>query len=123
MPWLVGMVGLFAFEFIEGNTITRLYFIRLSRLTRDALNRGAVTLELAEARLHRVPTFTHFLDLPILLVIVALGATRSNTWKLFAVATVLAVGAAMILTLVIPRMYPFSVDLGPNPSTSSEAKR
>jgi len=30
-PWLAGMVGLFAFEFIEGNTITRLYFMRLRR--------------------------------------------------------------------------------------------
>jgi len=26
IPWLAGMVGLFAFEFVEGNTITRLYF-------------------------------------------------------------------------------------------------
>jgi hypothetical protein len=122
IPWLVGMVVLFAFEFIEGNTITRLYFIRLSRLTKEALKRGAVTSELEEARRHHMPTFTHFLDLPILFVIVALGATRSNTWTLFAVATVLAVGAAAILTLVIPRMYPFSVDPGPKSSTSSEAK-
>jgi Predicted integral membrane protein (DUF2269) len=29
VPWLAGMVGLFAFEFIEGNKITRLYFMRL----------------------------------------------------------------------------------------------
>ncbi len=29
IPWLAGMVLLFAFEFIEGNTITRLYFMRL----------------------------------------------------------------------------------------------
>ena len=122
MPWLVGMVGLFAFEFIEGNTITRLYFIRLSRLTRDALNRGAMTLELAEARRHRVPTFTHFLDLPILFVIVALGAARPNTWTLFVVATVLGVGTATILTLAIPRMYPFSVDPGSSPSGSSGDK-
>jgi predicted integral membrane protein DUF2269 len=122
IPWLVGMVVLFAFEFIEGNTITRRYFIRLSRLTREALRRGAVTLELEEARRDHVPTFTHFLDLPILFVIVALGATRPNTWTLFVVATVLAVGAATILTLVVPRMYPFSVDPGPNPSTSSRDK-
>jgi hypothetical protein len=33
VPWLVGMVGLFAFEFIEGNTVTRLYFMRMRRLT------------------------------------------------------------------------------------------
>jgi Predicted integral membrane protein (DUF2269) len=119
IPWLAGMVALFAFEFIEGNTITRLYFVRLSRLTRDALERGAVTSELAEARRHHVPTFTHFLDLPILFVIVALGAARPNTWMLFVVATVLAVTAATILTLVIPRMYPFSVGPGPDARLSS----
>jgi hypothetical protein len=39
-PWLAGMVGLFAFEFIEGNTVTRLYFMRMRRLMRTALRRG-----------------------------------------------------------------------------------
>jgi uncharacterized membrane protein len=37
VPWLVGMVLLFALEFVEGNTITRLYFMRLRRLARAAL--------------------------------------------------------------------------------------
>jgi hypothetical protein len=37
VPWLVGMAILFAFEFIEGNTITRLYFMRLRRLAQVAL--------------------------------------------------------------------------------------
>ena len=64
IPWLAGMVGLFAFEFIEGNTITRLYFMRLRRLTRSALDAGYVTSELQRARGEPVPTFTHFLDLP-----------------------------------------------------------
>ena len=32
VPWLAGMVALFAFEFVEGNTVTRLYFVRLRRL-------------------------------------------------------------------------------------------
>ncbi len=108
MPWLVGMVVLFIFEFIEGNTVTRLYFVRLNGLTRTALNRGAVTAELEEARRRHVPTFTHFLDLPILFVIVALGTLRPTTWMLFVVGTVLAVSVATILTLVIPRLYPFS---------------
>ena len=40
VPWLAGMVVLFAFEFIEGNTITRLYFVRLRRLTRRAWRSG-----------------------------------------------------------------------------------
>lgn len=70
--------------------------------------------ELEEARRHHVPTFTHFLDLPIFFVIVSLGATRADTWTLFLVGTVLAVTAATVLTLVIPRMYPFNVGYGSN---------
>jgi hypothetical protein len=50
IPWLAGMVGLFAFEFIEGNTITRRYFMRLRRLTRSALDVGQVTPDLERAR-------------------------------------------------------------------------
>ena len=49
-PWLAGMVGLFAFELIEGNTVTRLYFLRLRRLARAALNEGRVSPELESAR-------------------------------------------------------------------------
>ena len=106
IPWLAGMVILFAFEFIEGNTITRLYFMRLRRLTREAVQQGEVTEELAKARRHHLPMFTHFLDVPILFLIIALGAMRPNTWMLFAVGTLLALVAAAILTVVIPRLYP-----------------
>jgi hypothetical protein len=91
MPWLAGMVALFAFEFVEGNTVTRLYFMRLRRLSREALALGAMTPALAAARREHVPTFTHFLDIPLLFVIVALGAARPTTWMLFTVATVLSV--------------------------------
>jgi hypothetical protein len=110
MPWLTGMVVLFAFEFIEGNTITRLYFMRLRRHAIEAVQHGKVTAELAEVRRHHVPTFTHFLDLPILFVIVALGAMRPNTWTLFVAGVLLALVAAALLTLVIPRLYPFEPD-------------
>jgi hypothetical protein len=109
MPWLAGMVALFAFEFIEGNTITRRYFVRLRRLTTAALEQGAPTPELESARQEHLPTFTHFLDLPILFVIVALGAMRPNTWALFLVGTTLGIVAATVLALVIPRMYPFQI--------------
>lgn len=116
MPWLAGMVGLFAFEFVEGNTITRLYFRRLRRLTREALARGAVTPALAEARREHVPTFAHFLDLPILFVIIALGATRPTTWRLFLVGSGMAILAAAVLTVVIPRLHPFELPGdGPGP--------
>jgi hypothetical protein len=112
MPWLSGMVVLFAFEFIEGNTITRLYFVRLRRLTREAVRHGEVTAELEAARREPVPTFTHFLDLPILFVIVALGAMRPTRWTLFAVGAVLSLMTAAVLTLVIPRLYPFELGQG-----------
>ena len=102
IPWLTGMVLLFAFEFIEGNTITRLHFQRLRRLTLEAVRVGHVTPALAAARRQHVPTFTHFLDLPILFVVVALGAMRPSTWTLFAVGTLLAVIAAVILTIIVP---------------------
>lgn len=56
MPWLAGMVVLFLIEFIEGNTVTRLYFLRLRRMTRDAMAHGKFTPELERKRgklLHR----------------------------------------------------------------------
>jgi uncharacterized membrane protein len=106
-PWLAGMVVLFAFEFIEGNTVTRRYFMRLRRLTRDALAGGGFTRELEQARAEGVPSFTHFLDLPILFVIVSLGTLKPSTWTLFVVGVTVAIGVATVLTIVVPRLYPW----------------
>ena len=110
LPWLAGMVGLFAFEFVEGNTITRLYFMRLRRLTRSALDFRRVTPELQRARGEHVPTFTHFLDLPILFLIIALGAMQPTTWTLFFTGLIASIGLATALTLVIPRLYPWGAE-------------
>ena len=107
-PWLAGMVLLFAFEFVEGNTVTRLYFMRLRRLTREALAGGGFTPQLQEARAEGVPTFTHFLDLPILFVIVSLGTLKPDTWTLFTVGLVVATGVATTLTVLVPRLYPWT---------------
>lgn len=106
-PWLAGMIFLFVLEFVEGNTITRLYFMRLRRLANDALSQGSVTPELTQARREHVPTFTHFLDMPMLLLIVSLGALRPNTWTQFIVGIIAALAVAMALTLWIPRLYPW----------------
>ncbi len=108
IPWLAGMVALFVFEFIEGNTVTRLYFMRLRRLTRDSLEKGMVTPELGQARCQHVPTFTHFLDIPVLLVIVSLGAMRPDTWMQFVMGTVVAIVVATLLTVTLPRLYPWT---------------
>jgi uncharacterized membrane protein len=111
VPWLAGMVVLFAFEFIEGNTITRLYFMRLRRLAREAIAAGRMTTDLARARSEQLASFTHFLDLPILVVIVSLGALRPNDWTQFFVATTLAIAIASLLNYAIPRIYPWSGDV------------
>jgi uncharacterized membrane protein len=107
LPWLAGMVFLFAFEFIEGNTVTRLYFMRLRRLSKEAVKTGKFTPELNAARGESVPTFTHFLDLPILFLIVALGSIRPTTWLLFTIGAVVALVIAGFLTAYIPRLYPW----------------
>ena len=106
-PWLAGMILLFLLEFVEGNTVTRLYFMRLRRLANDALSQGGVTPELTRARQEHVPTFTHFLDIPMLLLIVSLGALRPSTWTQFIVGFIVALAVATALTLWIPRLYPW----------------
>jgi len=108
VPWLAGMVLLFALEFVEGNTITRRYFIRLRRLARQALAQGRVTPDLTQARAEQLASFTHFLDIPILVVIVSLGAFRPDGWTQFMVATVLAIAVAALLNYIIPQLYPWS---------------
>jgi hypothetical protein len=106
------MVALFAFEFIEGNTITRLYFMRLRRLTRHALAEGRVTAELARARREQLASFTHFLDIPILLVIVSLGVLRPDTWTQLLIGTGLAAAVASALSFWVLRLYPWTGDAG-----------
>jgi uncharacterized membrane protein len=110
IPWLAGMVLLFAFEFIEGNTVTRLYFMRLRRLTKEALKSGRFTSELQQARAENIPSFTHFLDLPMLFLIVALGVIRPDTWTLFLIGAAAAISIAAVLTLYIPKLYPWGTE-------------
>jgi len=110
MPWLAGMVILFLAEFIEGNTVTRLYFMRLRRMTRHALMEGDFTPELQDERGKLVPSFTHFLDLPALTLIIGLGALKPESWTLFVVGSAIAISIAAVLTYWIPRMYPWGKD-------------
>jgi len=104
-PWLAGMMLLFAFEFIEGNTVTRLYFLRLRRETVEAQRLGRFTEALVAVRGRTVPTFTHFLDLPLLMVIVSLGVFRPDSWLPFLVGCAAALTLATLLTLALPRLY------------------
>ena len=107
IPWLAGMVALFLIELIEGNTVTRLYFLRLRRMTRAAMEQGKFTPELERERGKLLPTFTHYLDLPVLTLIVALGALRPDSWTLFGVGAMVSVVIGSLLTWWIPRLYPW----------------
>lgn len=109
VPWLTGMVALFAFEFIEGNTVTRLYFMLLRRLAREALSAGQFTPQLEKERGRLVPTFTHYLDLPMLFLIIALGVIKPGTWNLFVIGSMIAVGIAVTLTIYMRKLYPHRV--------------
>ena len=55
-------------------------------------------------RAEPVPTFTHFLDLPILMLIVSLGTLRPDTWTHFLVGSAVAIAVAIVLTLALPRL-------------------
>lgn len=111
IPWLAGMVILFAFEFIEGNTVTRLYFMKLRRLTREALTQGGITEELEKERGKLVPSFTHYLDLPMLFLIIALGAMKPTSWNVFIYGSLIAIVLATFFTVLIPRMYPWGSEV------------
>jgi uncharacterized membrane protein len=60
----------------------------------------------SEAARHAgVPTFTHFLDLPLFLVIVSLGVVRPTSWALFVSGTAVSLFIAAVLSIAVPRMY------------------
>jgi len=107
VPWLAGMIILFAFEFIEGNTITRQYFTKLRRITQAALENEAMMPVLEKERARLIPTFTHYLDIPMLFLIIALGTLKPDTWEVFLYGTFISIVIATIFTVIVPRMYPW----------------
>lgn len=103
-PWLVGMWGLFLFEFIEGNTVTRAQFRRTPRRSRRALKSGKLTdWDREEARTLQ-GRVTHYLDLPLFVAIVYCGAMRPDRWTYVLEAIAVAAVVAIILTSALPRL-------------------
>lgn len=76
-------------------------------MTQRALKEGQFSQELEEERGKLVPSFTHFLDLPALSLIIALGALKPDSWTLFATGSVIAIALSGALTYWIPRLYPW----------------
>lgn len=103
-PWLTGMWGLFLFEFIEGNTVTRRQFRRSLRLSR-ALPPDAPLIECKRKGVRTlVGQMAHFLDLPLFSVIVYCGMIRPDHWRSVVLAISVAIIGAILLTLLVPRL-------------------
>ena len=103
-PWLVGMWGLFLFEFVEGNTITRVQFQRTLRRSRALLEMGYLTAQDREEARTLLGRVTHFLDVPLFLVIVYCGTVRPDRWTSVLAAIAAALAAAVILTVGVPKL-------------------
>lgn len=103
-PWIVGMWGLFVFEFIEGNTITRIQFQRTLRLSKLLPQDQPLTKERREGVRSFLGQFAHFLDIPLFLVIVYCGVARPADWKEVIIAIAGAFVVTAVLTLSVPRV-------------------
>jgi len=104
-PWLVGMWGLLILEGFEGNTLTRKHILHSRRLANQAFESGDLTDEVRQRARGPLSTFTHFLDLPIFIVIVYCGVARPETWTAVVIAIVISFVAAAILSVTLPRLY------------------
>ncbi len=103
-PWLVGMWGLFLFEFIEGNTLTRIQFRRTLRHTRPFARGEPLTEEKRREARTLLSQIVHFLDIPVFSVMVFCGVARPNRWASLGAAMAIAILAAAFLTIGIPRL-------------------
>jgi uncharacterized membrane protein len=103
-PWLVGMWGLFLFEFIEGNTVTAVQFRRTLRLSRALPEHEPLTREIRAYTRTTIGQIAHFLDIPLFSVIVYCGVARPNSWALVAGAIAAAIATALVLMFTVPRV-------------------
>lgn len=104
LPWLTAMWVLFLFEFIEGNTVTRVQFRRTLRVSRALPEDLRLTEEVREDARTLLGRFVHFLDLPMVAVIVYCGVMRPDSWLPIGVAMGAAVVAALVLMFTVPRL-------------------
>ena len=80
--------------------------MKLRRITNEAMSNGKITPEIEKERGKSIPSFTHYLDLPILFLIIALGVIKPATWDMFLIGSLIAIGIATFFTIFIPRLYP-----------------
>ena len=104
-PWVVGMWGLFLFEFIEGNTVTRTQFRKTLRRSRVALAHGdPLTDDIRDEARSLLNRIVHFLDVPLFTVIVYCGTVIPDSWSHVLGAIIVALAVAFLLIVAIPRL-------------------
>ncbi len=103
-PWLTAMWGLFLFEFIEGNTLTRLQFRRTLRVSRSLAEDEPLTDEIRGRARTFIGRLAHFLDVPLFSVIIYCGVVRPDSWLDVGSAIGIAIAAALVLMSVVPRL-------------------
>ena len=104
-PWIIGMWGLFLFEFVEGNTVTRLQFRKTLRLSQKAQTENkALTEEVRHEARTLLNQVVHFLDLPMFAVIVYCGTVRPDTWGEFFTVFTPALVVTALLVIFVPRL-------------------
>jgi hypothetical protein len=103
-PWLTGMWGLFLFEFIEGNTLTRVQFRRTLRVSRSLPEDRPLTEEARREARTAIGRLAHFLDLPLFAVIIYFGVARPDSWLEVGGSIGVAVAAALALMVFVPRL-------------------
>ena len=97
--------GLFLFEFIEGNTITRLQFRKTLRSSREASERTDVlSEEIREEARSLINQIVHFLDIPMTVVIIYCGTVRPDSWAQVLTAIALALLVTALLVFFVPRL-------------------
>lgn len=101
VPWLAGMVSLYAFESVRGATLTRRHAMRLRRAVDGARAAARVPAELDRLRRDPVAVLGRFLEAPLFVLIVALGLFRPQSWTTLWVGAVAAVVAAAIAAYVV----------------------
>lgn len=98
IPWLAGMALLFLIETVRGSTLGRRYAMRRGQAAGAALAQRRFTPALEQELNDRRAAFAHFLELPLFLVMLALGVLRPSTWVFFFAAIALALVLAGMLT-------------------------
>ncbi len=111
-PWLTGMWSLFLFEFVEGNTVTRVQFRRTLEVSRSLAEDEPLTDEIRGRARTFIGRLAHFLDVPLFTVIVFCGVARPDSWLEVLSAIGIAIAAALVLMAVVP---PLAERLGARP--------